>query len=352
MDKKVGIRDDAQLIRERRLEQERERENALELAYQYQNQLQQDRTAVMNTLAHQYGFGLSSGYGTMTNKEFKEQLMEAFQAKGMSSIDAEMQAEIVTVVEQKKYEEIRKTLEQEGLYDTDDKTIHNPAPGLGYVVFDSDKPADEQVAQYGGWALDIEGRQENGEDILASDGFDSNIDYFEGDELFNEEPEELIEDEYTNPELAETEEEDDFVPDENADLGELVDSSDVLSARVDDAFHEELARLQNGEMSAFEREAFQNAVADGAFGSARAGLANDLDFLAFGQPSSQQQIEKIAGDLQPGYEAMYRRGVPDALIQMPGGFDPEYKDLSGRPQPDQLKTGIEGYQEGIDYEMV
>lgn len=330
------------------LERERERSANLEMLMQYQNQLNHDRQAVVKhmNLSDKFGFAFANGYGQMSDKEFKEQLAEQYEADGMTSVDAELKASVVLAKEQKKYEDMRQALANEGLIDDSGK-IDSPAKQFGPIVFDSELSSSESIADYESWYGSISEANEQHQQLLASDAFDSYVRYAEMDAENEErivERGDVLDDEYSVPESEET------ISDAYDMMDEPVaDNSELDNEEMTKMFHDELARYANGEMSDFEKMAFKNSVADGMFGQNRAGLAESLDYLAFGSPTSKQQVGKIAEGIESKWDSIARRGVPQALNEMPGNFDPEY--TSKRGVPDALKQGLEGYQPGIDYEM-
>lgn len=333
--------------RAKELERERERQASFETLMQYQNGLNHDRQAVTKNmnLSDKFGFAFANGYGQMSDKEFKELLTEQYKASGMTSVDAELKASVTLVQEQKKYEDMRQALVNEGLID-DEGRIDSPerAKPFGPIMFDSELSAKESIADYNSWNRSIS----DGQDVplTQEDAFDANVRYAE----FDTEDQERLAEREAEPEDDYSSESEDSIADAYAMSEEPVsDNYSPSEADMTKMFHDELARYANGEMSEFEKMAFKNCVADGMFGANRAGLSESLDYLAFGSPTSNQQVEKIAEGIESKWDSIVKRGVPQALNEMPGGFDPEYQNNRG--VPDALKSGLEGYQAGIDYEM-
>lgn len=338
--------------RAEQLEQERQRRADIDALVSYEHSLGNDRRQIMTdtgVLADKYGFAFINGYGKMSDTDFKEQLAKQYQADGLTSVDAQLKANIMLAKERAKYESLRQALYTAGLIDETEKlSVPSKAVPLGVVSFNSELPAAMSVADYMDWSVNILDMPEDAV-LTASDSFEVAAGYVELGELLDNGNELL--DAQCDDSLFE-------IPDDSSSVYGLDEESvseqvheHILSSDAEgltNVFHEELVRYANGEMSDFERNAFKSSVAKGVFGEDRKGLADSLDYLAFGSPTSAEQVEKIAKGFASKYDDIAKRGVPDALNVMQFGFDPEYKNSRGMPEA--LQDGLEGHRPGIDYE--
>lgn len=329
--------------RAEQLEQERQRRADIDALVSYEHSLGNDRRQIMTdtgVLADKYGFAFINGYGKMSDTDFKEQLAKQYQADGLTSVDAQLKANIMLAKEHAKYESLKQALYTAGLIDeTERLSVPSKAVPLGVVSFNSELPAAMSVADYMDWSVNI---LDMSEDIVltASDSFEVAAGYVELGEL-SDNGDELLDAQCDGSSVYGLNEES-----VSEQVSEHVLPSDAEG--LTNVFHEELVRYANGEMSDFERNAFKSSVAKGVFGEDRKGLADSLDYLAFGSPTSAEQVEKIAKGFASKYDDIAKRGVPDALNVMQLGFDPEYKNSRGLPEA--LQDGLEGHRPGIDYE--
>lgn len=342
--------------RAEQLEWERQRRADIDALVGYEHSLGGDRKQIMTDTgapADKYGFAFVNGYGKISDKDFKEQLTKQYQADGLTSVDAQLKANIILAKERAKYESLRQALYTAGLIDeTERLSVPSKAAPLGVVSFNGELPAAMSVADYMDWSMSILDMPED----AVPDSFEVAAGYVEfGKSLDNGDEQSEAQNDSSLFELPDNEDENSisfYGSDEpleepvTAQIDKSVLPSDAEG--LTNVFHEELVRYANGEMSDFEKNAFKSSVANGVFGEDRRGLAESLDYLAFGSPTSSEQVEKIAKGFASKYDDIVKRGVPDALNSMPLGFDPEYRNDRGMPEA--LQDGLEGHRPGIDYE--
>lgn len=298
------------------------------------------------TLVQKYGFGFTNGYGQMSDEQFMRQFREQFIRGGMTKSDAERESEALLEQMYQNYNDLYQAFGDNNMLDSDGKLAvpDNVQQIVGPVSFDETHSISQNVADYREWYDETAGLTER--EVMQEDvsfdphegyaAFSAEIDARDAESLAKRK---LLDDDYTT-----SHDEPEEVYDE--DLSLMDPMPDLADEEMEDMFQEELQRYANGQMSDFEKQMFQNSVADGTFGQKRMEHADKLDYLANGVKVPAAQIP---AEQPSGLAAAMKRGMPDAIAQMPGGFDPEYTNERG--VPDALKQGIQGSQPGIDYEV-